>query len=301
MSGRLLAFFALLSLLSLPASAQVAAQDPIKVVASFSILGDMIEQVGGEDVVVDTLVGPGEDAHAFQPTPKDALRLAKANIIAINGLRFEGWMNRLVKASGTKAKLLVASAGVKPRFLEEERARPEDEPPVDPHAWQDLRNGKIYVTNIAKALIEARPDKADIFRQRAKAYLTQLETLDKETRESFAKIPKESRKMITNHDAFGYLAQAYGLTFLSPVGLSTEAEPSAADVAKLIQQIKDENVRTLFLENNTDSRLARQIAKDTGAKMGGTLYADALTPRDGEAPTYLDMMKVNFQRLLGTE
>lgn len=290
----------LLSLITL-GSAYAQNTAPLHIVASFSILGDMIEQVGGEDVVVDTLVGAGEDAHAFQPTPKDAIRVAKADIIAINGLRFEGWMNRLIKASGTKAKLLVASAGIKPRFLEEAHARPEDEPPVDPHAWQDLRNGKIYVTNIAKALIEARPDKADLFRQRAKAYLAQLETLDNEARVAFEKLPESSRKMITNHDAFGYLAQAYGLTFLSPVGLSTEAEPSAADVAKLIQQIKDENVHTLFLENNTDSRLARQIAKETGAKMGGTLYADTLTAPDGEAPTYLDMMKANFQRLLGTE
>ncbi len=269
---------------------------PLRVVASFSILGDMVRQVGGDDIKVDTLVGADEDAHTFQPTPSDAIRLATADIIVINGLHFEGWMNRLIKASGTKAKLLVASAGVKPRILEQEDA--DSEPTIDPHAWQDLNNGKIYVTNIAKALIETHPDKADLFRQRAKAYLEKLETLDKEARSAFIKLPESDRKIITNHDAFGYLAKAYGLTFLAPLGLSTDSEPSAADMAQLIQQIKAENIRTVFLENKADGRLAQQIAKETGARMGGTLYADALTSVDGEAPTYLDMMTMNIKKLL---
>lgn len=286
------------------------AQEPVKVVASFSILGDMIQQVGGEDVRVETLVGPDGDAHEFQPSPDDAKKLVDAEIIAVNGLHFEGWIGRLIKASGSKAKLLVASAGVTPRLLNpsedehDHHAHAQDhkgEVPVDPHAWQDLRNGQLYVRNIAGALIAARPDKAAQFKERAKAYITKLDALDRQAREAFSALPEEQRKVITTHDAFGYFAQAYGVTFLSPVGLSTEAEPSAANVAELINQIKAENIKTLFIENMSDPRLIEQITKDTGARMGGTLYADALSKPDGEAATYLAMMKVNVERLLAAD
>jgi len=279
---------------ALPAQAQ---DTPIKVVATFSILGDMVRQVGGDDVSVTTLVGPEEDAHTFQPSPEDAKALINADIIAINGLGYEGWLHRLIKASGTKAKLLVASAGVRPRMLDGETAGTVT---PDPHAWQDLRNGQLYVKNIAGALIEARPDKADNIKSRGRAYIAKLDKLDNAARASNATLAPQARpKIITNHDAFGYFAQAYGVTFLSPVGLSTEAEPSAAALAKLIEQIKTEKVKKLFLENMSDTRLIKQIAKDTDAEVGGTLYADALSKPDGEAPTYYDMMKVNITRILG--
>lgn len=305
---RKILFPAFLCLLFLSQPLRAADQEPvddrIKIVASFSILGDMIRQVGGEDVIVDTLAGPDEEVHRFQPSPDDAKRLANAEIIAVNGLRFEGWMGRLIKASGTKAKLLIASAGVKPRILmdkAEQKAQglAPHETPVDPHAWQDLRNGQLYVRNILGALTTARPDKAEAFKQRAKAYTARLEALDRQAREKFAKLSENERKVITNHDAFGYFAQAYGLRFLAPVGLTNEAQPSASGLAKLMKQMKAEGVTTLFIENMSDPRLIEQLAKDTGAKIGGTLYADALTKPDGEAPTYLEMMKVNIRRLLG--
>jgi len=285
---------ALFFLVCLPGSVQAQEPvSPIKVVATFSILGDMIRTVGGNDVDVITLVGPDEDAHAFQPSPDAAKAIAQANIIAINGLHFEGWMNRLIKASGTKAKLLVVSAGVHPRLLEETTG----ERVPDPHAWQDLRNGQLYVKNIALALSEARPDQAAVFKQRAKAYIEKLATLDETARAAFDALPPTQRKLITSHDAFGYFAQAYGLTFLAPASMNTEEEPSAAAVAKLIAQINREKIKMIFIENMTDPRLIEQIAKDTGAHMGGTLYADALSKPEGEAPTYLDMMRVNIERI----
>ncbi|MDD3182432.1 MAG: zinc ABC transporter substrate-binding protein [Alphaproteobacteria bacterium] len=285
-----------LALLSTPARAQ---ETPIKIVASFSILGDMIEQVGGNDVMIDTLVGPDEDAHEFQPSPEDAKRLRDAEIIAINGLHFEGWIGRLIKASGTKAKLLVASAGVHARVLNHADA-PKGESVVDPHAWQDLRNGQLYIKNITAALIAARPNKSESFKERARTLIAKIESLDRKARERFSALPASERKIITTHDAFGYFSEAYGLTFLAPIGMNTEAQPSAADVANLIHQIQKQDIKVLFIENMTDPRLIEQIAEDTGARMGGTLYADALSKPDGEAPTYLEMMKVNIKRLLGS-
>jgi len=297
----------LVFVLALSSPVQATEQGPVKIVATFSILGDMIQQVGGADVNVVTLVGPDEDAHSFQPSPEDVKKLVDAEIIAINGLKFEGWMHRLIKASGTKAKLLVTSAGIKPRLLQENEAHHEDadanhdrkgEINPDPHAWQDLRNGQLYARNIAAALIEARPDRAAQIKQHAQTYIDELGELDKTTREAFSTLPPDRRKIITSHDAFGYFAAAYGVRFLAPVGINTESEPSAADVAKLIEQVKRERVKTLFVENMTDPRLIQQIAKDTGAKVGGKLYADALSKPDGEAPTYLAMMKVNIERLI---
>lgn len=272
-------------------------EKPVKIVASFSILGDMIRQVGGTDVVVDTLVGPNEDAHEFQPSPDDARRLAQADIIAINGLHFEGWIGRLIKASGTNAKLLVASAGVQPRILED-APHAEGETPVDPHAWQDLRNGKLYIKNITTALIAARPEKEAVFKHRAKAIIDGIDALDQSTREAFAQIPAEKRTVITTHDAFGYFGAAYDIHFIAPIGINTEAQPSAANLAKLEKQITTNHIQAVFIENMTDPRLIEQIANDTGIHVGGKLYADALSPADGEAPTYLAMMRVNIRRIL---
>ncbi|MGE4352365.1 MAG: metal ABC transporter solute-binding protein, Zn/Mn family [Bdellovibrionales bacterium] len=286
-------------------AAPALAQEPVKVVASFSILGNLVQEIGGDEVRVDTLVGPNEDAHDFQPAPNDARRLKDADIIAINGLRFEGWIGRMIKASGTKAKLLVASAGVRPRILEKDDGHhhhshhdlEEGETPVDPHAWQDLRNGKMYVSNIAKALIEARPEKVGLFKQRAKALMEELDALDSKAREGFDKLEPERRTVMTTHEAFGYFGDAYGLQFVSPIGINTEAQPSAADLAKLEEQIEAHHIQALFIENMTDPRMIHQVAKDTGAHIGGKLYADALSGPDGEAPTYLDMMRVNIGRV----
>lgn len=289
-------------------SAAFAAEKPLEIVASFSILGDMAKNVGGEDANVSVLVGPNEDAHTYQATPEDIKKLAKADIILINGLHFEGWLARAIDASKTKAKLLVASAGIKPRFLQDGEHHHESheqahegkdgEPAIDPHAWLNLAYGRLYVRNIVGGMIEARPEREAILQNRAQIYIRQLVAIEQELKAAIAKISRNNRKVITSHDSFGYFGDAYGLTFLSPVGLSTEAEPSAEELALLIDQIKKEGVKALFLENLGSPRLIEQIEKDTGAKIGGTLYSDALSAPDGEAPTYLELFRHNARVLV---
>ena len=285
-------FFAALLLLSAPWQVSQAADKPLQVVASFSILGDMVKQIGGAAVQVTVLAGPNADMHTFQPTPEDAKALANADLIAINGLGLDHWMQRLFEASGTHAKLLVASMGVKPRLLGE-----GDHALADPHAWQDLANGRLYVRNIAGALMEALPAQATAISERAARYDAELKKMDAYVREQFADIPPEKRKIITSHDAFGYFGTAYGVTFLSPLGMDTGGGASAITVAKLIEQIKAEGVKEVFIENMTDPRLMEQIAHDSGVRMGGELYSDALSPPNGPAPTYLDMFRANVPKL----
>ncbi len=290
----LAALLLLASILGLPASADAA--DKIKAVASFSILGDMVKQVGGDRIELATLVGPDGDAHVFEPTPSDAKTLAGAQILFMNGLGFEGWMERLEKSSGFKGKVVVASEGVSPRAMTEEEEG-EAEVITDPHAWQSLANGKLYVANIRDGLITADPDGKAIYEANAAKYLDEIATEDVEVKAALAKLPEDRRKIITSHDAFGYFGAAYGLKVIAPEGVSTEAEASAKDVAKIIRQIRSEHIPAVFMENITDHRLLDQIAKETGAKIGGTLYTDALSPPDGPAPTYLDMFRNNVGAL----
>jgi zinc/manganese transport system substrate-binding protein len=274
----------------LPASADAA--DKIKAVASFSILGDMVKQVGGDRIELATLVGPDGDAHVFEPTPSDAKTLAGAQILFMNGLGFEGWMERLEKSSGFKGKVVVASEGVKPRTMTEEEDGKAEEI-TDPHAWQSLANGKLYIANIRNGLIAVDPDGKAIYEANAAKYLDEIGAEDEAVKAALAKLPEDRRKIITSHDAFGYFGVAYGLKVIAPEGVSTEAEASAKDVAKIIRQIRAEHIPAVFMENITDHRLLDQIARETGAKIGGTLYTDALSPPDGPAPTYLDMFRNN--------
>lgn len=266
---------------------------PLNVVASFSILGDMVKTVGGGAVQVTTLVGPDSDTHTYQPTPDDAKALAKADVIFVNGLGFEGWMQRLIAASGTKAKIIVASNGVKPRTMVED----EGQTVTDPHAWQNPANGRIYAQNIAAALEAARPEQAQAIKDNAAKYDAEIADADKYIRQQLAGIPESKRKIITSHDAFGYFGAAYDIKFLAPLGMSTESEAAASDVAKLIEQIKAEGVKQVFIENMTDPRLIKQIARDSGAQMGGALFSDALSQPDGSAPTYLAMFRNNVPKL----
>ncbi len=270
------------------------AQDdkPLKVVASFSILGDMVKNIGGKAIDLTVLAGPDADMHTFQPTPAQVKAIAEADIIAINGLGLDRWMQPLIESSGTHAKLLVASAGVKARFFGEDVRQT-----VDPHAWQNITFGRIYIRNIANALIGAAPEHGAMFRENMIKYDAELKKMDANIRDAFKNIPPEKRKIITSHDAFGYFGEAYDITFLAPQGLSTEAEPSAQAVAKLINQIKEEKVSTVFIENLSDPRLMEQIADETGARMGGTLYSDALSPPSGPAPTYLGIFKNNVPKM----
>jgi zinc/manganese transport system substrate-binding protein len=285
---------ALLALLGLAGGADAA--DKVKAVASFSILGDMVRQVGGDRVEVITLVGPDGDAHVYEPTPADAKNLAASQVLFTNGLGFEGWMNRLETSSGFKGKVVVASTGVKPRtMVEEEGGKPETI--TDPHAWQSLANGKLYVANIRDALIAVDPDGKSTYEANANTYLDAIAKEETEVKAELATLPSDRRKIITSHDAFGYFGAACGLEIIAPEGVSTESEASARDVAKIIRQIRQEKIPAVFMENITDHRLLDQIASETGAKIGGELYTDALSPPDGPAPTYLDMFRHNIGTL----
>ena len=282
----------LLAALGTPAGAQ----EKLKVVATFSILADVVKNVGGERVAVTALVGPNSDAHVYQPTPTDAKTLSEARVVFVNGLGFEGWMERLIKASGTKAAMVVASKDVKPRNLDKPDAHGHQHG-TDPHAWQSVGNIKLYVANVRDALVAADPAGKGAYEANAAAYLTRLDALDAEIKAAVGKIPADRRKIITTHDAFGYFAAAYGVAFIAPQGVSTESEVSAKDVAKIITQIKRQKIPAVFLENVTDDRLLKRIAAESGAKVGGTLYSDALTDEKGAAPTYLDMIRHNIKQL----
>jgi len=297
-----IAFAAALAVLF--ATAPAPAQEKVRVLATFSILGDFVKNVGGDRVEVSTLVGPNSDAHVYSPAPADAKRVAAAKVVITNGLGFEGWMARLVKASGTKASPVVATKGIKPRKQQDAHGHAgHSHDSTDPHAWQSVANAKIYVANILAALIAADPAGKAAYEANAKAYLAKLDALDKDVREAVAAIPKDRRRIITSHDAFGYFQAAYGIEFIAPQGVSTESEPSAQDVARIIRQIKQQKIPAVFLENVTDPRLIQRIAAETGARVGGQLYSDALTDEKGAAPTYIDMIRHNVKQLaaaLGT-
>jgi zinc/manganese transport system substrate-binding protein len=282
--------------------------EKLKVVASFSILADFAEEVGGDRVAVTSLVGPDSDAHVYEPTPKDVKEVAAAGVIVVNGLGLEGWLNRLLEASGAKAPVTVASAGVAAMESAEddepdhEEAGHEEEEHAhgakDPHAFQSIGNAKLYVKNITEALCVAASRDCPGFRANAERYTARLEALENETRQAIAKIPADRRRVITSHDAFGYFAHDYGIRFLAPEGVSTDSEASAADVAKLIQQIKEQKASALFVENISDKRLIEQIARETGLKVSGTLFSDALSLEGGPAPSYVEMMRHNVRTIL---
>jgi zinc/manganese transport system substrate-binding protein len=275
-----------------PLGQSVAAEN-VKAVASFSILADLVREVGGKHVDVTAIVGPDGDAHVFQPSPLDAKAVADANIVVINGLGLEGWMARLIQSSGTKAPVVVASKGIKP-LQGQNVGNGDDKGKADPHAWQSIANAKIYVANIRDGLAAIDPaDKAD-YDANAKDYLAKLDQLEAEVKAAIASIPPENRKIITTHDAFGYFGRAYGLTFIAPQGVSTETEPSAKDVAKIIRQVRAQRVPAVFLENISDERLMQQIGRESGAKIGDKLYSDALSKPGAGADTYIAMMQNNI-------
>ena len=276
-----------------PGRGQNRVQDRPRAVATFSILGDFAINVGGERVELATLVGPNGDVHVFAPTPGDVKTIAAADIVFVNGLGLEGWIDRLIVASATRAPVVVASRGITPRS----GTRAQDRGASDPHAWQSVANAKLYVGNIRDGLIAIDAAEKKIFEANANTYLAKLEALEGEIKAAIEAIPPARRKVITAHSAFGYFGDAYGIEFIAPEGLSTEAEPSARDIAKLIEQIRRENVPALFLENVADSRLLQRIGAETGVRIGGRLYSDALSPPDGPAASYIEMMRSNLREL----
>ena len=290
---------AAVTLLALTAGrfAPALAAERLEVVTSFSILGDLVREVGGDAVEVTSLVGPGGDAHVYQPSPADARAIAGADLVVMNGLGFEGWIDRLVAASGYQGPVVVASRRVEPRAAATEPASPVGQ--FDPHAFQSVPNTILYVQEIAAALERIDPVAADTVTRNAERYTATLQALDVEIRQAISGLPADRRDIITSHDAFGYFGATYGITFLAPVGLSTEAEPSAGDVASLVRQIRATGARALFVENISDPRLLEQIARETAITVGGELYSDALSPPDGPAASYVEMMRYNTRTITG--
>lgn len=296
------------------AEARVRAADaPVEAVASFSIIADIVREVGGERVHVTALVGPDGDAHVFEPTPADVRKLGEAAILFENGLAFESWLSRLVTASGFTGPKVTVSAGVSPRpgrdmhdhEHEHEHGHDHDHDdagsahaghahgPQDPHAWQNVANAVIYARNVGRALEALDPAHADHYRSRAADYVARLEALDARLKRQFAALPEDRRRIVTSHDAFGYFGDAYGLTFVAPEGVSTEAEASASDVARIIDQIRRERIAAVFVENIASEKLIRRVAGETGAAVGGTLYSDALARPGEPASTYIGLIEWN--------
>ena len=270
-----------------------AAAKTVKVVASFTVLADMVRQVGGDHVVVVSMVPPNGDPHEYEPTPDDARNLKGADVVFTSGLSLEGWFARLTKASGYAGKPVVASDGIRTRKMEE-----DGKTITDPHAWNSIPNAEVYVGNIEKALAAADPEDAVAFASNAKTYDAKLKALDVYAHAQVDGVPKNERKVLTTHDALSYFGAAYGVSFLSPLGFSTEKEPSAAQVAKVIGQIKAEHVHAYFFENSNDPRLVKQIGDATSARPGGELFVEALSKPGGPAATYADMFKYNVDTLV---
>ncbi len=269
-----------------------ASAETLNVVASFTVLADVVKHVGGDHVKVSSLVGPNGDPHEFEPSPADAKTLNAAKVVFVSGEGLEGWMDRLITASGYKGTPVVASEGINTRTMVD-----DGKTITDPHVWNSPVNVKIWVANIEKALSAADPADAADFKANAERYTKVLTELDAFAHSKFDKIPEDRRKVLTSHDAFGYFGREYKVSFLSPLGVSTETEASAADVAKLIEQIKTEHVRTYFFENSNDPRLVKQVAKATGAEPGGELYVEALSKSNGPASTYEKMFRYNVEQL----
>jgi zinc/manganese transport system substrate-binding protein len=288
MTSRRLILATLLATLA-PLTPAVAAEPPLRLVASFSILADIARNVGGDRVAVTSIVGPDADAHVYDPRPSDVAALAGADVLLTNGLGFEGWMDRLVGSSGFRGRWIVASADIEPLPADGHE---------DPHAWQDPRNVVRYVNRISAALAATRPADAASFAVNAERYRRELLALDAQIRKAVDALPPERRRFVTSHDAFGYFARRYGFTILAPQGWSTDDEASARDVAALIRQLKAGSVRAVFIENMTDPRLIERIAAEGGATVGGRLYSDALAQPGEPAGTYLGMMKHNLATLL---
>ena len=327
------------------APASAASDKPLKVVATFSILGDMVSRIGGDRVSVTALVGPDGDTHVYRPTPAAARTVSEADILVFNGLHFEGWLDRLIETTGFSGVRVIATAGIEPLATEggghddhddhgRDRHHKEgesadrhgdkhdehdhgdrhhkegmsaerhdddhdghDHGAFDPHAWQSLHHAAVYIDNIAAALAKADPENASVYYGNRATYAAELKALDAEIRRLLAALPADRRTVVTSHDAFQYFGHDYGLTFVAPQGLSTESEASAKDVVRLIGLIRDGGIRAVFVENITDPRLLKQIADETGAGIGGTLYPGALSGPDGPAPTYIDLMRHNARTI----
>ncbi len=288
------------------ASTFAAQAEPLNVVATFSIIGDFAAEVGGDRIDLKVLVGPDSDSHVYEPRPADAIALARADVVLVNGLAFEGFMTRLIAASGTEAPIVTLTEGVE--TMEEPGGGHYhyiDGKAVfhagahDPHAWQSVTNAKGYVANIASAFCAADAEGCAAYEANAARYIGELDALDTEIRAAIAALPEARRTVVVAHNAFRYFEAAYGIRFLAPQGVSTESEAAAADVAGLIREIRDTGAAAIFAENISDTRLLERIAAEAGLTLAGTLYSDALSEPDGPASSYIAMMRHNAGLIAG--
>ena len=287
---------------------------PLNVVASFSIIEDLVRNVGADRVTVNSIVPANGDAHTYEPRPADVIALKRADLVLVNGLQFDLFMQRLAKSSDTKAPVIEVSKGVTPlKNTEDEHAHGHEHHDhdhdqsegqhdhhhgeYDPHAWQSVPNTILYVKNIAEALCAADKDGCDTYKTNAADYTTKLKALDASVRAAIAALPADKRTIITSHDAFGYLGATYGLTLLAPEGTSSESEATAADVAAIIRQVRKDKSAAIFMENISNPALIKQISAESGVSVGGKLYSDALSGPDEPASTYLKMMQYNVDTI----
>ena len=278
-------------------SHQAIARDKLKIITSFSILADLVEQIGGDNIIVESLVPPNADMHLFEPNPSDIARLAAADLIIVNGLGFEPWFDRVASSLPQQVIRITASDGVKPLAFAHDDHGDGPHDGSDPHAWLDVNNVRSYVRVISAALATSDPDHRTDYDQNLARYDAALAALDADIRRAVAQIPPQRRKLVTTHDAFGYFSKAYDIEMRALLGIGREAQPSAKDLARIIRQIRAEAVPAIFLETMIDPRLARQIAIESGAKIGGTLYSDTLSAKNGPAGTYIAMMETNIKEI----
>jgi zinc/manganese transport system substrate-binding protein len=299
--GNRLAVLVIFLVAALSASTPGLAGDRIKVAATFSVIGDMVANVAGDRVELATLVGPDGDTELYQPTLADGKVVAEARILFMNGLNddFEPWLEPLLRQAQFTGTKVVVSRGAKTLTADEEHSVTGRPLPaaIDQHAWLDLKNGVIYVRNIADALSAVDVPNAADYRKRAAAYIKELQALDAWARGEMASVPAAKRRMITSHDSLGYLGHAFGITLISIYGWTNRSEPSAAELARLTEQIRQERVHALFLDSITDPRAMQRIAQETGATIGGTLYGDALSKPGGEADSYVKMLRHDISTL----
>jgi ABC-type Zn uptake system ZnuABC Zn-binding protein ZnuA len=284
-----------LTLAALSAIPGAIAADRIPVVATFSVIGDMLSNVGGDRVAITTIVRAGGDSELYQPSAADVASVAGARAVFLNDLNdeFEPWLDPLLRQAAFKGMKVVVSRHVRTLTAEEEHPVSGRQLPtaIDQHAWLDPRNGVVYVRNIAEALARLDPDNGGDYRARAAAYAKEIQSLDAWAHKEMAGVPSAMRRLLTSHDSLQYLANAYGITMLTVNGWTNNSEPSAAELAKLTQRIRAERVKALFLDSITDPRAMLRIAGETGVTIGGTLYGDTLSLSGGEADTYLKMLR----------
>ena len=264
----------------------LSAADPIKATASFSILADIVERVGGDRVVVSSIVGPDSDAHTYSPTVGDARSVAKADIVFINGLGFEGWIGDLIAASGNDAPVITVTRDIEPLLIDGE---------ADPHAWNDLTNGVAYAAAIKEGLSALDPDNAAVYAANQHAFAKEINELLARVQPRFAALPQNQRSVVTAHDAFGYFSKAYGFQAISPVGWTTgELSGVAIDQKqKIVEQIRELGVKSIFVETTINRELLDDIARETGITVGGELYSDAMGGQGTAGETYIGMMREN--------